>query len=104
MQCLDMLCRNNTELSHFLCVCSLWGGAFLDYKKFFEKIFKFMQPTSFHIRYRSVSAKMNVKGLVTMLENLIKRIIVAAIESFPINEAKKTELLRNIIKKQQGGK
>ena len=39
-----------------------------------------------------------------MLENLIKRIIVAAIESFPINEAKKTELLRNIIKKQQGGK
>ena len=63
-----------------------------------------MQPTYFLIRYRSVSAKMNVKGLVTMLENLIKRIIVAAIESFPINEAKKTELLRNIIKKQQGGK
>ena len=63
-----------------------------------------MQPTSFLIRYRSVSAKMNVKGLVTMLEKIIKRLIVAAIESFPINEAKKAELLRNIIKKQQGGK
>ena len=38
-----------------------------------------------------------------MLENLIKRIIVAAIESFPINEAKKTELLRTIIGKNNKG-
>ena len=61
-----------------------------------------MQPTYFLIRYRSVSAKMNVKGLVTMLEKIIKRLIVAAIESFPINEAKKAELLRNIIKNNKG--
>lgn len=37
-----------------------------------------------------------------MFENLIKRLIVAAIESFPINEAKKAEILRNITKKQGG--
>lgn len=32
-----------------------------------------------------------------MLDKLIKRIIVAAVESFPINEAKKKELLRSIM-------
>lgn len=40
-----------------------------------------------------------------MLDKLIKRIIVVAIESFPINEAKKKELLRSIInKKYRGGR
>lgn len=35
-----------------------------------------------------------------MFENLIKRLIVAAIESFPINELKKEELLRSIMDKK----
>ena len=35
-----------------------------------------------------------------MINKVIKRIIMAAIESFPINEMKKTELLRSIMDKK----
>lgn len=38
-----------------------------------------------------------------MLDKLIKRIIVAAIESFPINEVKKKELLQNITNEKYWG-
>ncbi|MCH5209735.1 MAG: hypothetical protein J1F01_02095 [Oscillospiraceae bacterium] len=35
-----------------------------------------------------------------MLDKFIKRILVAAIESFPVNESKKKKLLLNIIDKK----
>ena len=39
-----------------------------------------------------------MKGAVKMLDKLIKRIVSAAIESFPIDEARKEKLKNNIIK------
>lgn len=38
-----------------------------------------------------------------MFDKLIKRIIVAAIESFPINEQKKAELLQRIMNNNEEG-
>lgn len=57
-----------------------------------KNFLKFMQPTLFLNRY--IGVKKEKGGEAFMIDKIIKRAIRAAIESFPIDEEKKMEILR----------
>ena len=70
-----------------------------------DKFFQNLQPIVFLNRFIDVSAIKTMRRGELVLEDFIKRIIKAAIESFPINERKKTELLQSLLDKkgERGG-
>lgn len=68
-------------------------------EKNFENFGGFLQPALLLNRYIDEN---KTKGAENVLNKVIKRIVRAAIESFPIDEGKKAELLQRIIKEREG--
>ena len=61
---------------------------------------KFLQPTLFPNRSMDET---DTRGDRTVIGRIFRRMIRAAIESFPIQERKKAELLKSIMQKKAGG-
>ena len=55
------------------------------------------EPSARSLGVRTAPCQEGTKGEKNMPDDLIRRMIRAAIESFPISEEKKADILRNIL-------
>ncbi|MDR3730135.1 MAG: hypothetical protein Q3X94_10210, partial [Oscillospiraceae bacterium] len=68
---------------------------------FFRKFFQILQPPPFLIRFMGTKARAAVKERKVEMDTIIRWIVRTAIESFPISEKKKGEILQTILREKR---
>ena len=69
--------------------------------QYFQKIFQILQPPAFLIRFMGTKACATAKERKDKMDTIIRWIVRTAIESFPISEKKKGEILQTILREKR---
>lgn len=67
----------------------------------FQKIFQILQPPVFFIRFMGTKARATAKERKDKMDTIIRWIVRTAIDSFPISEKKKGEILQAILREER---